>query len=222
MVNFSTSLSPPEAITLRPCRSLSKAAVGLEFPYWFRQSVFLPKQCYVCGLNQFRNYTVCCNWLALIISHIEKGLEQPSLVPFRRGERTARPWAWACEGGLRPCSPSAVSIPVHSEVLKAKDVKKANGSPDTFEFLGRRSVNCSVDLLHDPHKKSPINSLQHPRDGAHWDSLAVCPARLCHHFTLDAIGSSKARPITRQSLRTCSPAFCARLLAWFKASRTIM
>lgn len=67
---------------------------------------------------------------------------------------------------LRPGSPFAGSIPVHSEVLKAKDVKEADGSPDTFEFLGRRSVNCSIDLLHDPHKKPPINSLQHPKVGA--------------------------------------------------------
>ena len=68
---------------------------------------------------------------------------------------------------LRPGSPFAGSIPVHSEVLKAKDVKEADGSPDTFEFLGRRSVNCSIDLLHDPHKKSPINSLKYAKDGGH-------------------------------------------------------
>ena len=72
-----------------------------------------------------------------------------------------------CEGGLRAGSPFKGSIPVYSEVLKAKDVKEADGSPDTFEFLGRRSVNCSIDLLHNPHKKPPINSLQYPKDGGH-------------------------------------------------------
>lgn len=61
-----------------------------------------------------------------------------------------------CRNALH-CTPA---IPVHCEVLKAKDIKQPNGSSDTLVLVGRRSVNGSIDLLYNPYKKPSIDSLK--------------------------------------------------------------
>lgn len=52
-----------------------------------------------------------------------------------------------------------VLVPVHSKVLKPKDVKEAYG-PAGVHFLGRRLVNCRIDLVHNPHEETPIDALK--------------------------------------------------------------
>lgn len=52
------------------------------------------------------------------------------------------------------------AVPVHGEVLKAKDIEQPNGSPDTLVLEGGRPVNGSVDLFHDPYKEPSVDSLK--------------------------------------------------------------
>lgn len=55
------------------------------------------------------------------------------------------------------------TLPVHSEVLKPEDVQEANGPPRVLHFQGGRLVDCCVDLLHNPHKETPIDALKGTR-----------------------------------------------------------
>lgn len=53
-------------------------------------------------------------------------------------------------------------LPVHGEVLKPKDVQEANGPAGVLHFLGGRLVDCSIDLVHNPHEEPPIDALKAP------------------------------------------------------------
>lgn len=50
-------------------------------------------------------------------------------------------------------------VPVHSKVLKPKDVQEPDGPARVLHFLGGRLVNRCVDLVHDPHEEAPVNAL---------------------------------------------------------------
>lgn len=50
--------------------------------------------------------------------------------------------------------------PVYAKVLKSKDVQQANGTThDVIVVAGRGSVYGGVDLVHNPHKQSTVNTL---------------------------------------------------------------
>lgn len=50
-------------------------------------------------------------------------------------------------------------VPVHSKVLKPKDVQKADGPAGVLHFLGGGLVNSCVDLVHNPHEEPPVDPL---------------------------------------------------------------
>lgn len=52
-----------------------------------------------------------------------------------------------------------VFVPVDSKVLKAEDVQQTDGASDGFGLRGRRLVDGSVDLLHNPHEQAAVNTL---------------------------------------------------------------
>lgn len=52
------------------------------------------------------------------------------------------------------------AVPVHSKVLEPKDVQEADGPARVLHILGGRLVNCSVDLVHNPHEQPPVDPLK--------------------------------------------------------------
>ena len=51
-------------------------------------------------------------------------------------------------------------LPVYSKILKAEDVQQSDGASESFGLWGWRLVNGCIDLLHDPHKQTPVNTLR--------------------------------------------------------------
>lgn len=66
------------------------------------------------------------------------------------------------------------TLPVHSEVLKPKDVQETDGPSRVLHFQGRWLVDCCVDLLHNPHKEPPIDALK----GTHQPQGKADPPRV--------------------------------------------
>lgn len=52
------------------------------------------------------------------------------------------------------------TLPVHSKVLKPKDVQETNGAARVLHFLGGWFVDCCIDLVHNPHEEPPIDALK--------------------------------------------------------------
>ena len=52
------------------------------------------------------------------------------------------------------------TLPVHSEVLKPKDVQEADGPARVLHFLGGRLIDGGIDLVHNPHEEPPVDTLK--------------------------------------------------------------
>ena len=71
-------------------------------------------------------------------------------------------------------SVGARHVPINGEILEAKDIQQADGTSQRFGLVGRRLVDGRVDLLYDPHKQTPIDTLYtHTHTDRQTDDVSV-------------------------------------------------
>lgn len=82
--------------------------------------------------------------------------------------------------------------PVCAEVLKAKDIQKADGQEERFDAFLQTFVDDAVDFPHDPNKQLVVDCLKHPTQ--EWSECRRWPGVCLKNSWASPLGRSAALP----------------------------